>query len=358
MRGSRAVAHICDLVCLSVASFAPIAGASAAAEEAHIRVVDVGAGLCVVATAPGGHAMVYDTGAGSTICAEAVAELVPSGWIDLMVLSHSDIDHIGAAQKILADYRVSTIIHPGDERPQQTIQKVREAIEREPGADVWNLATRPVPFGRQFMVGDATVTFVAGWSDPRSIVDADPSLDGAGHVAERNNGVSLVVRFAYHGHSVLLTGDTLGRIENYKRPDDTLCQYAERKMVANDAAVPLKSDVLIGQHHGSDDSTSNCFIRAVRPEWVVFSAGHEYRHPRQSTADRLMANGVDKDHMLRTDRGDYEPVKAGQGRLAEWVYGSLKGCVDKPGDDDIDIRLSSDPAAMIDVRYRDPKAGC
>lgn len=95
---------------------------------------------------------------------------------------------------------------------------------------------------------------------------------------------------------------TLGRIENYRKPDETLCQYAERKMVANLAAVPIAGEILIGQHRGSDDSTSNCFIRAVLPTWVVFSAGHEYRHPRQSTADRLTAIGIDPDKILRTDR--------------------------------------------------------
>jgi competence protein ComEC len=342
-----------------VAAASPFAMAiPAAGQDAYLRIVDVGAGLCVVAVAPGRHVMVYDTGAGAALCSAAVAELVPGGTIDLLVLSHSDIDHIGAAQAILRDYKVATILHPGDVRDGATIGKVRAAIGREPGAELWDLSRRKLPFGTRFPLGAANVTFVAGWSDAREIYGDDPSLDGSSHQSERYNGISLVVRFEYGGHSVLLTGDTLGRIENPARPDDGLCQYAERTMVANDANVPLRADVLVGQHHGSDDSTSNCFIRAVRPGWVVFSAGHEYRHPRQSTADRLIANGVDKDRILRTDRGDREPALRGRPRLKEWVYGSLRGCEDKPGDDDVEILLPVDPAAAVTVRYRENKIGC
>lgn len=326
----------------------------ALAQEAYLRVVDVGAGLCVIAVAPGGHVMVYDTGAGARRCGDAVDALVPGSTIDLLVLSHSDIDHIGAARRILAAKNIATIIHPGDAREEITIGKVRQDIAAEPGATVWDLSQRPLPFGTRFPVGEATATFVAGWSNPRHLYDNDPPLDGSGHKAERYNGISLVIRFEYRGHSVLLTGDTLGRIEG-SRPDDTLCQYAERKMVANAAAVRLASDVLIGQHHGSDDSSSNCFIRSVKPKWVVFAAGHEYRHPRQSTADRFLAFGVDKDRMLRTDRGDNE---GGEGRLKEWIYGALKDCVDKPEDDDVEITLPRSRSAPVRVRYRLESRGC
>lgn len=121
--------------------------------------------------------------------------------------------HIGAAQAILRDYKVITIVHPGDRRNGATIRRVRAAIKSEQEADVWDLSRRKLPFGTSFPLGTATVTFVAGWSDARKIYDADPPLDGSSHKAERYNGISLVIRFDYGGHSVLLSGDTLGRIE-------------------------------------------------------------------------------------------------------------------------------------------------
>lgn len=337
------------IFCTAILLAAPVAG-----QDVKLRVVDVGAGLCVIATTADGHAMVYDTGAGSKICGDAVAELVPSKQIDLLALSHSDIDHIGAARRILGENQVGIIIHPGDVRDGTTIANVRHDISQEPGASIVDLSVMDLPFGTQFAVGPAVATFVAGWSDPTKLYDQDPSLNGSGHKAERYNGISIVMRLSYGGHSVLLTGDTLGRIEG-TRKNDTLCQYAERKMVENSTAVPLESDILIGQHHGSDDSSSNCFIRAVNPRWVIFSAGHEYRHPRQSAADRYLSFGVAKERMLRTDRGDHE---GGRGRGKEWRFGGLRGCVDKPGDDDIEITLSDDPAVEPIVVYRTGQTGC
>src|SRR5207244_3162270 len=104
----------------------------------------------------------------------------------------------------------------------------------------------------------------------------------------RNNALSSVIRLEFAGHSVLLTGDTVGRFEYAA---GTACEFAERIMVDAATTVSLKSDVLVGQHHGADNATANCFIQAVKPTYVVFSAGNLYGHPRQSTADRLVAYG-------------------------------------------------------------------
>jgi competence protein ComEC len=322
-------------------------GAYADPDGLYLRVVDVGAGLCVVAVTPDGHSMVYDAGRGSKLCTDAVRELVPAGKIDLLVLSHSDIDHVGATQDILEYAQVATIIHPGDPRG-PALTPIRQAIADE-GADEWNLQDRGPALGQTFPVGEATASFVAGWprgNDTRG--PNEPALDEAG----RNNALSIVLRIEYRGHSVLLTGDTVGRPIS---SNDSLCRYAERIMVDRVDDIPLQSDVLIGQHHGGDNATSNCFIRAVRPQFVVFSAGHAYRHPRQSVADRLVANGVNPERIFRTDRGDQEP---GTGRQREWVTGSLIGCEDKPGDDDVEVVLPTEAASVVQVRYRHQSFGC
>lgn len=333
------------LFAAAVATAAPVA-----AQDAYLRIVDVGAGLCVVAVTPDQHAMVYDAGRGEARCRDAVRELVPGRKVDLLVLSHSDSDHIGAARAILGENEVATIIHPGDPRG-VTLNPVRQAIAQEPGADVWNLKVRPIPFGQQFSVGGATATFVAGWSDGQQTRNpGEPTLTNK--PAMRNNALSSVIRFEFGGHSVLLTGDTVGRPDS---EDNTLCRYAEKRMVENAASILLKSDVLVGQHHGADNATANCFITAVQPTFVVFSAGHQHRHPRQSAADRLVAHGIVADNIFRTDRGDHE---GGSGWKKEWVYGSLSGCKDLPGDDDVEIRLPADPQAAVTVAYRSVSNAC
>lgn len=58
--------------------------AQASTNDAIVRVVDVGAGLCVVIAVPDGHGMLFDAGPqGATRCQAAVRELVPGRRLDL-----------------------------------------------------------------------------------------------------------------------------------------------------------------------------------------------------------------------------------------------------------------------------------
>jgi hypothetical protein len=285
--------------------------------------------------------------------------MVPTGRLDLIVLSHSDEDHIGDMRAILAAYRVAAIIHPGDDHipvpapgtPPDYLHLMRDDIRNE-GARVWDLSdpsTPPEP-GRRFSIGGATATFVVGWSNGQDTWHAgERTLPDGPH----NNALSIVIRLEYGGHSVLLTGDTVGRLDFM---DPGTCAYAERIMVEKAALVPIDSDVLIGQHHGADNATSGCFIRAVSPGYVIFSAGHHTgrHHPRQSAYDRLTGNGVDARHILRTDRGDNED---GPERVRE-ASQEAGTCPDQPGDDDVEIRLSSNPSVPPDVHYMGASRAC
>lgn len=329
------------------------------ANNLYIRVVDVGPGLCVVGLVPGGHSFVYDTGPPGGMCSAAVDELITLDTIDLVVLSHSDKDHIGDLKRILGlptpHKHPLIVLHPGDQRSGNLIKDAREAITLAAanGATEVNLAESGAPEpGHQYPVGDAMFTFIAGWPDGRLVHSADEPAETVD--SEINNVLSIVLRLEYHGHSVLLSGDTLGR--NRPKPsgklDDGLaCRYAERIMVDRSTEHPIASEVLVGQHHGGDNSSSNCFIEKVSPKYVVFSAGHAYGHPWQSVANRFLGWHVPLKNLLRTDRADNEGGH-------EWINGALLHCVDQPGDDDVEIILSDDPNVPPDVHYRLPKHGC
>lgn len=116
------------------------------------------------------------------------------------------------------------------------------------------------------------------------------------------------------------------------------------------ATVPIESEVLIGQHHGANNSTSTCFIQAVKPKYVIFAAGHQYHHPREKTVKRLQAAGVPIERILRTDFGDNE----GGTEMIE----NSGTCKDKPGDDDVEIRLPDNSAVPIDVDYTGTSRPC
>lgn len=347
--------------------------AAAQSTDAVVRIVDIGAGLCAVISVPGGHGILFDAGpAGATNCQAAVRELVPDRHLDLVVLSHSDSDHIGMVKAILGpqprphqaerENIAAIIIHPGDPRgPQVTRMRVTLSEQAALGACVYDLRANnqpPAPCrvlspgrtaaiapGDSFAIGAGRATFVAGWGDGN--LAFSPGDARIPDEAARNNGLSIVIRFEYGGHSVLLTGDSLGRRQG--DPAST-CAYAERIMVGRVAAVPLKSDVLIAGHHGADNASSTCFIQAVSPQYVVFSAGHEYHHPRQATMARMIDSHIVLANMFRTDRGDNEGG-------TEATEGAGQ-CPDPTGDDDVEIRLPDSPAHPVTVGYRGASAPC
>jgi competence protein ComEC len=318
---------------------------TARAQEATLRVVDVGPGLCVIANAPPGKTMVYDAGYSGTLCGDA-ARTNSGGEVELLVLSHSDQDHISDAVQILQENETRFILHTGDSRSGTGLAAVRRAIRNHESATEYSLADGP-PARTRFSIGDAEANFIAGWRRARDIpvFDGDPALRGA----PARNAISIVIRFDYGEHSVLLTGDTIGRREPRagRLDEDDALRYAERFMVDQD--LPIDADVLIGQHHGSENSGSLRFLQRVSPEYIVYSAGHRHEHPRLSAIERAVAAGVDPDNIYRTDRSDDE------GEL-EWDGERLDQCRDDPEDDDVVIRLPLNGAITVD--YAGPDGEC
>lgn len=319
---------------------------SAQAQDAQavIRIVDVGPGLCVVASFPDGYDLVYDAGHwNGSGCRDAVRDLVLDDRIELVILSHTDADHLGELPEILGDKRVGVMLHTGGTRTTATWRDAVAAMGSEvaDGATILSLSTWPLAPGTEFNLGDATVTFVFGASTwDRTLSEERLSA------SEQYNAVSITVRVSYGGQSILLTGDTIGRRLD---DDDTACKDAEAFMVRNQANVPLRSDVLVAAHHGGNNGSATCFLEAVDPTWVIFSAGHDHHHPREETAARVLASGVARDRILRTDRGDDEGGR-------EWSHQRQFGCRDPRRDDDIEIRIR--PGEALEVGYVTTNEGC
>ena len=184
------------------------------------------------------------------------------------------------------------------------------------------------------------MTLVAGWS---RWTDPGPTA------SERANAISIVVRLEYKGRSILFTGDTVGK---RLTDDDLACKDAEKIMVDrhNVGTVSLKADVLVASHHGGNNGSATCFIQAIAPQFVIFSSGHAHGHPTKSAADRFLANGGDVKRIFRTDFGDDESG------VFEWKEGSISGCSDPAGDDDVEVLLRVDGTVAVD--YLRPAKGC
>lgn len=323
-------------------------GTAFSPEGALIRFVDVGPGLCVVGRLPGGQEFLYDAGhwQGSN-CLAAVRELVTDGMIDLVVISHSDSDHLGELDDILGEFDAGIILHTGYERDTNTWENATAAMQAQEarGATIINLAHTPLVPGEVFGLGQAEAVFIAGWPE------WDESLSDPGFIpeaAERRNVISIVLRLEFAGRRLLLTGDTIGR-----RLDDVpeACRDAQAVMVGRHPAISLDANILLSAHHGGDNGDAACFIEAVSPQDVIISAGHAHRHPRASTIERYLAAGIDIDRIYRMDRGDDEGA-------GEWDLGRIPDCSDSRGDDTLDVMIPADPDAPYSITYLNPQAAC
>ena len=194
-------------------------------------------------------------------------------YLDVIVATHVDADHIGGLSGALNYASVGTAYCPETTGTTETFQSF-----------VKYLAQR----GKQITVPTAGETFALG--------GAQIQILGPLHRAEDSNDNSIVLKVSFGATSFLFTGDA---------------ERAEEQALLN-SGVNLQSTVLKVGHHGSDTSTSYPFLRAVAPQYAVISvgAGNSYGHPTEAVLSRLRDAGVTT---FRTDmQGEITAVSDGQ----------------------------------------------
>ena len=250
-------------------------GNTGAAQAGTLTVtwLDVGQGDAAVIQC-GGQSMLIDGGKPEK-SSYIYAWLQQHGlsYLDVIVATHVDADHIGGLSGALNYASVGTAYCPVTTGTTETFQSF-----------VKYLAQR----GKQITVPTAGETFALG--------GAQVQILGPLHSAEDSNDNSIVLKVSFGATSFLFTGDA---------------ERAEEQDLLN-AGVNLQSTVLKVGHHGSDTSTSYPFLRAVAPQYAVISvgAGNSYGHPTEAVLSRLRDAGVTT---FRTDmQGEITAVSDGQ----------------------------------------------
>ena len=166
--------------------------------------------------------------------------------IDVVLITHPDVDHIGGLDSILKRFSVKHIIIPDS-------NDIAEVFKKDSG-----IIIPPIP--SQIVLPDGTgVYFLWGYDEEQ--------------VGE-SNARSLVIRIEHKDTSVLLTGDIPAAVE--------------REMVAMYGDT-LQSDILKLSHHGSKTSSDSLFLKTVAPKEVIVSAGesNRYGHPHDIVIERI-----------------------------------------------------------------------
>ncbi len=230
----------------------------------ELLAADIGQGTAVLVRTRS-HLLLYDTGPAYTAEADAGSRvLLPllrargERQVDLLMLSHRDIDHVGGAASVLAGLPVRAI-------------------------------SSSLPSGHPLLQGPTPQQRCSagqGWVWDGVRFEVLHPAPGTDTTAGRANAHSCVLRVQGRHGSALLTGD----IEAAQ----------EAALVAAQGAA-LRSDLLLVPHHGSRTSSTAAWLAAVAPRVAVVQAGYRSRfgHPAPEVQARYLDSGI---AFVRTDR--------------------------------------------------------
>lgn len=197
--------------------------------------------------------------------------------IDTLVMTHAHADHIGKADKVIAQYGVKELVYNGIPSTSKHFINALKAAKANGTQQVKVKAGDVLDFGNG-------VSFEIV-SPSQSLIDEDTAAIKAKKKVDVNNE-SVVGRLTFGNFAMLFTGDAEGPVEK-----DMVASYGKK----------LKCQVLKAGHHGSKTSSTAEFLKLVQPESVVMSLGvnNQYGHPHEALLNRLQKQGVK--NIYRTD---------------------------------------------------------
>ncbi len=224
-------------------------------KEGRVTMLDIGQGDTFVIEWPHREYVMMIDAAGAVKSNEDVFSNVIEpyllsrgiGDVDVLVLTHHDVDHMGSAAKVISRFNVHSVVtSPYYEEDKQLKNHVT------------------VRKGDVFQIGETSF----------QVLHPDRDMGST-------NENSLVIRSYIGGKSWLFTGDISGDYE--------------KKLGSNSV------DVLKVSHHGSRFSTNANFLREVSPEvaWISVGRNNTHGHPSQEVVKRLEQERV---QIMRTDQ--------------------------------------------------------
>lgn len=264
----------------------------------QVIVCDVGQGDGIILMY-GSFQMIIDAGLSADVMLECISDHLPiwDRFLEYVVFTHADADHIGGMSAVLDRYRVGVVFANPTEKDTQLARSVYTQLAELAQVErlIWNstqwletitidqtvslqILSPPEVIGR-------TATNLS--SETETMLSAKEGDGGAvtasGKTSENDRSIAIYVQM--NSFSILLTGD--------------LECPGEIALLQRGVTKPV--NVLKVGHHGAKTSTCQPFLDKIQPENAIVSAGknNRYKHPSLEVMNNLIARGV---RIWRTDQ--------------------------------------------------------
>jgi len=226
-----------------------------ASDNLELYFLDVGQGDSQLVRLPTGVDVLIDGGPPNSRVLSELSEILPASdsYIDLIIMSHPQLDHFGGLIDVLKKYEVGAFIGTGRKGE---IDAYRELVEE--------LKNREVPYivlreGDRIRNGDNLFSVL--------------SPNNQNLLSKELNDTSLVLTLESGELRALYTGDIGISLENYLARE-----------------YDLRAQILKVPHHGSKFSSGVEFVGEVKPQVAVVGVGkNSYGHPTEQALNRLAA---------------------------------------------------------------------
>jgi len=234
-------------------------------DRSDIYFLNVGQGDSELLVLPGNIKVLIDGGPNKNVIYELEKVLKPTDrYIDLVILTHSEADHLTGLIDVFKRHRVGVFIFNGRLATSAAFEELTRIISQ-----------RKIPIVI-LSEGDK----IAHLKDKIIVIAPDKN----NLKASKLNDTSLVLKLESQGLSVLFTGDIGNKIE---------------KSLLGKYASDLNVDILKVAHHGSKYSSSPEFLKIAAPKLAIIEVGkNSYGHPTAEVLNRLASIGS---QVFRTD---------------------------------------------------------
>ena len=178
--------------------------------------------------------------------------------------THPDEDHVGGLKYVIDDFDVKQYFAP--DIPKAITPSDDAYLGTQTALKNKNITVSVPKPGDTYLLGNLKINVLG------------PIRQGT-----TTNNNSIILKLTYKNKKFLLTGDA------EKDEEDTLLKSGE----------DLSADVLKVGHHGSNTSTTQEFLDAVKPKYAAISVGYDRNKlPKTQVLKRLFSAGIS---VYRTD---------------------------------------------------------